>query len=119
VRKLLLIGVIALTGCASLTSMQSAPPELEAIHQATRARITYQNYAKKDWRYIPKDQKASGNCAVYTLTNFTDAAKAGYSPQIRLCRTSRGVAHAYTQVGDWALDNRFRWVIPMSQQDCK
>lgn len=113
--KLLLLGILALGGCSTM----AAPAPIEAIHQATMSRITYQNYAKKDWRYVAPGEKGAGNCAVYAMTNLIDLNNAGYNPRLVTCHTAKGVGHAYTQVDGWALDNRFKWVIPMSEQDCK
>lgn len=107
-----------LAGCTTL-QLEQPPAELEHIHMAVKSRITYQKYAKKDWRYIAPDTTGRGNCAVYAYTVFMDAAKAWMHPEIKLCRLPDGTGHAYTRVGDWVSDNRFKRLIPASQQDCK
>lgn len=117
-RTLHLILAAAVAGCTTL-QLEQPPAELEHIHMAVKSRITYQNYAKKDWRYIPEGTTGQGNCAVYAYTVFMDAAKAGLQPEIKLCRLPDGTGHAYTRVGEWASDNRFKRLIPMHQQDCK
>ncbi|CAB4136981.1 hypothetical protein UFOVP315_25 [uncultured Caudovirales phage] len=106
----------ALAGCAA---MPSAPPQLVQIHRDVNARITYQNYTKKDWRIIPAGTTATGNCAVYAMTYKWELLRAGYKPEVILCHTWDGIGHAYTRAGQWALDNRFKQPIPITQQDCR
>ena len=84
------------------------------------ARITYKPYAKRDFRYVSPSSRGEGNCAVYAMTMWVDATRRGLTPeQIVVCHTKTGDGHAYVKVGEWALDNRFRNVIHINQQDCK
>lgn len=116
----LTLAACLLTGCASMPEAFLQPPaKLVDIHRAAKGRITYQNYAKKDWRYIQPDTTGAGNCAVFAFTVMVDAVKAGYSPQIKLCRLPDGTGHAYTAVDGWALDVRRKTPIRMNEQDCK
>jgi len=100
-------------GCAH------APAELERIHREVGERIEYQHYAKKDWRIVPEGTEATGNCAVFAMTYKWEALRAGYKPDVVLCRLPDGTGHAYTRVGKWVLDNRYGWVIPITEQECK
>jgi predicted transglutaminase-like cysteine proteinase len=108
-----ILAALVLTGCAQ------PPADLVAIHQAVGERITYKHYAKKDWRIIGPGTRAEGNCAVYAMTYKWELLRAGYKPEVILCRTWQGEGHAYTRVGEWALDNRFNGPIEINQQDCK
>lgn len=105
-----------LSACAALNQ---PPPELERIHTAAKARITYQNYAAKDYRYIAPDQTGEGNCATFAFTVMLDANRAGLDPHMHLCTLPSGVGHAYTRVGGWDSDVRYRHLIPAAQNDCK
>lgn len=111
----LILAALSLTACSTM----QPPAQLEAIHMAAKNRITYENYAKKDWRYIPPTEHAAGNCAVFAFTTFIDASKAGMVPEIKLCSLPDGTGHAFTRVGEWDSDVRFRRLIPSSQQDCR
>lgn len=88
---------------------------LQEIHTRTLSRIVYSKDDQRAYRYAP----ATGDCKAFAFTNYVDTTAAGYESTMRVCYTSKGEPHAYVQVGDVALDNRFTWVIPMSQQDCK
>lgn len=111
----LLLAAASLAACSTL----QPPAQLETLHMAAKQRITYENYAKKDWRYIQPNENGRGNCAVFAFTTFIDAAKAGMEPELKLCRLPDGTGHAYTRVGDWDSDVRFKRLIPSSQQDCR
>ena len=108
-----LVAALLLVGCAS------APAKLEAIKQEVDSRITYKHYVKQDFRWVRKGQKAIGNCAVFTATYRMEAALAWYDAEVVVCQLPSGEGHTYAKVGDFALDNRYKWVIPMSQQECK
>jgi len=108
-----LLPLLLLAGCAH------APAELERIHQEVGERITYQHYAAKDFRWIRKGQTATGNCAVFATTYRMEAAVARYDAKVVTCRLPDGTGHAYTRVGEWVLDNRHGWVIPITEQECK
>lgn len=111
---------LALAAALTLTACASQPPQgLEAIHMAAKARITYENYAARDFRYIPQNETAAGNCAVFAMTVLVDANMAGFDPKMHVCSLPDGTGHAYTRVGDWDSDVRFKRLIPASQQDCR
>lgn len=114
-KTLLLIAAASLAACSTM----QPPRELETLHSAAKNRIEYQNYAKKYWRYVAPDEKASGNCAVHAMTVLIDANKAGYDPRLILCRLSDGTGHAFTRINGWDSDVRFKHLIPSSQQDCR
>lgn len=106
-----------LAGCSVL---EHPPVHLTDIHQAAIERITYQHYYKSDLRYIPKDQKGTGNCSVFAFTVWVDAVKDGHTDsKIIYCHTWRGEPHAFTKVDEWALDVRFNTPIKITEQDCK
>lgn len=107
------LSLLVLAGCAH------APAELERIHQEVGERITYVNYAKKDWRIIENGTTGTGNCAVFAITYKWELLKIGYSPEVVLCELADGTGHAYTKVDGFVLDNRYNWVIPAEQQECK
>lgn len=111
----LMLAALCLTAC----STSQPPAKLEQIHMSAKSRITYDNYAKKDWRYIPENEKGSGNCAVFAFTTFIDAANAGMNPEIKLCRLPDGTGHAFTRAQGWDSDVRFKRLIPSNQQDCQ
>lgn len=113
--------VLMLAACTSMPTMFEQPPEkLVHIHRAAKARITYQEYFKRDWRYIAPGTTGTGNCAVFAMTVWVDSLAAGYKPDpIHVCLTPNGRGHAYTSVNGWALDNRFKYPIPLAEEDCK
>lgn len=108
-----LVLIVMLSGCAQ------APKELQDIHSATLARVPYKHYTG-GFAYVPRNKVEAGNCAKQSWTNYVDAKAAGYQPEIVLCHVvSTGEGHAYTRVGEWALDGRFPWVMPVSEVGCQ
>lgn len=105
------IPILLLTRCAQAN--------LQSIHNATMQRITYKHYSGQDHRYVPKGERAEGNCSRIAYTNLRDVLDAGYSAWIVGCHTPQEEGHAYVKVFDMALDNRFNNVIPLSEEDCK
>lgn len=111
----------AIAACLALAacSLQQPPRAFEAAHVAAKNRITYQNYAARDWRYIPPTETGQGNCAVFAFTVWVDANKAGLTePTIHLCRLPSGIGHAYTRSQGWDSDVRYKTLIPSAQNDC-
>lgn len=92
------------------------PPAIEAIHRDVTSRITYQHYAKTDFREITG--KGQGNCSVIAYNMFLEAKREGYAPIIHTCLTPGYEGHQYTEVNGWALTIRLNKVIPMAQVNC-
>jgi len=92
-----------------LTACQTAPIEIQALKQRVDNRLTYQNYQRKDYRYLPNG--GEGNCATYAYNYYRDALKAGYEAEIIIKDMPKVGPHAFTVIdGKWVLDNRLGWV---------
>ncbi len=113
-----LLPLVLLAGCAH------APAELEMAKRNVDAKITYKNEVN---RYKPnlllKGEKAQGDCWLYAYNYYM--ASVGYASKNMVeakvigCYTPAGEYHTYTRVGEWVLDNRYKWVVHINEQECK
>ena len=102
------------------------PAELEAAKKAVDDRLQYAHYTHtlsvvgQAIVAIGESHKPAG--LPDNAANCVDFAKA-YKRELgrgvmRSCITPDGEGHAYLQVGEWALDNRERWVVK-TKEVCK
>jgi len=111
--KILVILALTLAACSA-----QPPRELYDIHTSAKARIRYENYNMYDYRYVPRGTYASGNCAVFSYTVWTDLRSAS-QPALRVeCTTQDNRTHMYTRSGNWALDVRFKAPVPVDKVNC-
>lgn len=107
-----LLPALLLTACAT------APAHLTQAKQSVDSRMEYVNYTgwvKPSW--VGEDQ---GNCAAFSLAYASELRRMGYSVGLSsLCRTPDGEGHAVLDVDGWRLDNRYGYVMPVEQSDCK
>jgi hypothetical protein len=93
---------------------------LQAVKDGVDSGIEYAKYPARDYRYIPEGRHGSGNCAVFAATYMVDAARAGYSGQIRTCMLKDGQGHAFYVTGDGhVLDVRQRGVGTLADVGCR
>lgn len=110
---------VALAGLLLCACAGQAPAELTAIKDAVDARITYEGYAKHDYRYIPSGTEASGNCAVFAATYMVDAAKVGHHGVVKTCVLKSGGGHAFYETTDgFVLDVRQKFVGTRADVGC-
>lgn len=123
-QHLAILGTLILTGCAT----QQPPEVLSAVNRMVNSRVEYVNYkspAKRPSFHHVLDGK--GNCWDIAFTKWVEVDKAAPQKfrdrQIQTCRLPDGRGHAYLRVTHdgiaWALDNRYAWVLPVSEEDCQ
>lgn len=97
--------VVFLGGCAS---------PLDQAKWDVDHRLTYQNYAKNDFRVADK-----GNCAVYAATYQAEALSKGIQGAIKTCLLYNGSGHAFFMADNGqVLDVRQRGVGTLAGVGC-
>lgn len=77
--------------------------------------VYYKGVSKPAW--VGENQ---GNCAAFSIAYASELRGMGYkAPMLTLCRLPDGEGHAVLDVDGWRLDNRYGWVMPVEQSDCK
>lgn len=105
--KMRLALALLLAGCAT-----QVPAELVQVNREVNQRATCSNYAKWDFRVLRAGDK--GNCAAFAFTKYVELRRRGIPATVEQCMLPDGQSHAYTKGGEWALDNRHQWPVPVS-----
>jgi len=106
----LLLAVLSLGACVQ------APLPLVQVKHDVDSRIVYRHYAGWDMRRV---ERGSGNCSVFAYNYFLGAQAAGYHPNIVTCRMPSGEGHQYATAAGWALDIRYKMLVPAASEDCR
>ena len=93
---------------------QAVRRQLQSIKTAVDSRITYEDGGFNDWKYIPVDQTAYGDCQVFTETYRKQAEYAGFTAVRHTYKLPDGQWHAVccvrTDNGTYVIDCRKKYV---------
>lgn len=101
-----------------LSGCTVAPDYLIQAKDVVDRRMTYVYYrgwSKPSW--VGENQ---GNCAAFAIGYWAELKRKGYKPPIPItCVLPDGTRHAVLDVDGWRLDNRYTWVMPVTESDCR